>query len=167
MARATKAEIARRVGEVGRLMADCMGLPEIRAYVNAKTSWGPSVSDATLRYYMSKSRAVMKASADFDYDEKFGMSIHRLERIIARSAAKGDLRTELAADGRLAKLLDLCGKRGTDQLVDAEAARAHLAELLAQEDADDEDTDSTATRPRPRPRARRQVERRRSDRPGG
>jgi hypothetical protein len=165
MARATQAEIARRVGEVGRLVADCMGLPEIRAYVNAKTSWGSSVSDATLRYYMGKSRAVMKAAADFDYDEKLGMSIHRLERIIARSAAKGDLRTELAADGRLAKLLDLCGKRGADQLVDVEAARAHLADLLAQEDTDHEDTDSKTTRPHPG--ARRQTKRRGGDRPSG
>ena len=106
MARATKAEIARRVHDVGQLVADRMGLREIRAFVNAKTSWGPSVSEATLKYYMTKSRAVMRSSADFDYDEKFGMSMWRLERVIARSAAKGDMRTLLTADRQLSKLLD-------------------------------------------------------------
>jgi len=165
MARATKAEIARRVDEVGQLVADRMKLHEIRAVVNAKTTWGPSVSDATLKYYMTKSRAVMKASSNFDYDEKFGMSISRLERVITISAAKGDQRTLLAADAQLSKLLDLRGKRTESQTVDAETARAHLVELLAQESADDEDTNSKATRPRPG--ARRQVKRRGSDRPGG
>ena len=165
MARATKRELEQRVALVGDLVADRMKLHEIRAVVNAKTGWGPSVSDATLKYYMTKSRAVMKASADFDYAEKFGMSICRLERVITRSAAKGDQRTLLAADAQLSKLLDLRGKRSEGQVVDAETARAHLVELLAQESGDDEDTNSKTTRPRPG--ARRQVKRRGSDRPGG
>ena len=122
MARATKAEIARRVDEVGQLVANRMKLHEIRAVVNAKTSWGPTVSDATLKYYMTKSRAVMKASANFDYDEKFGMSISRLERVITLSAAKGDKRTLLAADAQLSKLLVLRGKRSEGPLVDAESS---------------------------------------------
>ena len=165
MARATKRQIEERVALVGGLVADRMGLREIRAYVNAKTDWGPSVSDATLKYYMTKSRALMKASADFDYAEKFGMSMHRLERVIARSAAKGDLRTLLAADAQLSKLLRLGEKRPEGQLVDAETARAHLAELLEKEIADHEETDSTTTRRRPG--AARQVKRRGGDRPGG
>jgi hypothetical protein len=165
MARATKAEVARRVDEVGQLVADRMKLHEIRAVINAKTSWGPTVSDATLKYYMTKSRAVMKTSANFDYDEKLGMSICRLERVITLSAAKGDQRTLLAADAQLSKLLDLRGRRSEGPLVDAETARAHLVELLAQESGDDEDTNSKTTRPRPG--APRQVKRRRGDRPGG
>jgi hypothetical protein len=114
---------------------------------------------------MTKSRALMRASADFDYDEKLGMSICRLERVITRCAAKGDQRTLLAADSQLSKLLDLRGRRTEGHLVDAETARAHLVELLAQESGDDEDTNSKTTRPRPG--ARRQVKRRGSDRPGG
>ena len=165
MARATKRELEQRVALVGGLVADCMALREIRAFVNAKTAWGPAVSDATLKYYMTKSRAVMRASANFDYAEKFGISVCRLERVIARSAAKGDQRTVLAADRQLGQRLGLGGKHLDSQLVDAEAARAHLIELLAQERADDEDTKQSTTRPRPG--ASRQVKRRGSDRPGG
>ena len=165
MARATKRELEQRVASVGDLVANRMKLHEIRAVVNAKTSWGPTVSDATLKYYMIKSRAVMKASANFDYDEKFGMSISRLERVITLSAAKGDQRTLLAADAQLSKLLVLRGRRTEAQVVDAKTARAHLVELLAQESGDDEDTSSKTTRPRPG--ASRQVKRRGSDRPGG
>ena len=41
MARATKAEIAQRLREICPLVADCMTLREIRAWVKAKTEWGP------------------------------------------------------------------------------------------------------------------------------
>ena len=44
MARATKREFEQRVALVGGLVADGMGLREIRAFVNAKTDWGPTVS---------------------------------------------------------------------------------------------------------------------------
>ena len=40
MARATKRELAQRLREVGGLVADCMALREIRAWVNAKTELG-------------------------------------------------------------------------------------------------------------------------------
>ena len=93
------------------------------------------------------------------------MSIRRLERVIARSAAKGDMRTLLAADRQLSQRLGLRGRRSEGQVVDAETARAHLVELLAEESGDDEDTNNKTTRPRPG--ARRQVKRRGSDRPGG
>ena len=107
----------------------------------------------------------MRASANFDYAEKFGISVCRLERVIARSAAKGDQRTVLAADRQLGQRLGLGGKHLESQTVDAETARAHLIELLAQERVDDEDTNSKTTRPRPG--ASRQVKRRGNDRPGG
>ena len=40
----------------------------------------------------------MRGEADFDRTEELGVTKRRLERIIARAAAKGDLRTELAAN---------------------------------------------------------------------
>jgi hypothetical protein len=49
MGRSTKAEVARRVGEIFPLVCDCMTLREIRAYVAAKTDWGRAISDAQLK----------------------------------------------------------------------------------------------------------------------
>ena len=41
MARSTKAEIERRLAEVAPWSVDCMTLSEVRAWVDAKTAWGP------------------------------------------------------------------------------------------------------------------------------
>ena len=148
MARATKGEVQQRIALVAGLLADCMKLREIRAYVNAKTGWGPTVSDATLKYYMSKARASMKDSADFDFKEEFGIRRCRLERIMARAAAKGDLRTQLAADRQHGEMLGLDARHIEGEKVDPTAARAHLVEQVAQEIADHEDTNKGTTRPR-------------------
>jgi hypothetical protein len=142
MARSTKAEVERRVREVSALVCDCMTLREVRAWVNAKTDWGPEVADATLKYYAKAARALMKASAVFDCDEELGVTKCRLERIIARAAAKGDLRAELAATRQLTELLGLAAPtRIEGSGIDLEAARAALEAEIAEEMADRE-TDS-------------------------
>jgi hypothetical protein len=132
MARATKQQLEQRLREVGSLVADCLTLREIRAYVNAKTPWGRCVSDATLKYYIRRSRALMRAAASFDFAEELGIARCRLERIVARAAAKGDLRTQLAATRELDELLGLRSPR-PQQLIDVEAARRQLIAEIAQE----------------------------------
>ena len=141
MARSTKAEIERRLAEVAPLVCDCMTLREVRAWVDAKTTWGPSVVDSTLKYYIKRCRAQMRGEAEFDRTEELGVAKRRLERIIARAAAKGDLRAELAATRQLTVLLGLAaGKPGEQAEVDIDAARealeAEIAEEMAQRGTD-------------------------------
>jgi hypothetical protein len=144
MARSTKAEIDRRLADVGPLVCDCMTLREVRAWVDAKTSWGPTVADSTLKYYMKRSRDQMRGeAAACDRILERGVAKRRLERIIARSAAKGDLRTELAAHRQLSELLDLAlAKRSTQDDVDIVAACQQLELELAQDLADQEATEA-------------------------
>ena len=143
MARASKAQLAQRLRDICPLVADCMTIREIRLWVNAKTEWGAAVSDSTLKYYARRARAQMKDSADFDFDEELGLTKCRLERIIARAAAKGDLRTELAATRQHSKLLSLAApKRIVYSRIDLEAVQQQLIAEIAQEIADRKDTDS-------------------------
>lgn len=109
MARSTKAELERRVAEIFPLVCDCMTLREIRAFVNAKTSWGPTLSDSQLKRYLAKAREQMREAARFDRRQEFGAARARLERIIARATAKGELRTALGANRQLCELLGLAG----------------------------------------------------------
>jgi hypothetical protein len=132
MARSTKAEIERRLAELGPLVCDCMTLRELRAWVDAKTAWGPEVCDATLKYYRKRCRAQMRSEASFDRSEELGVTKRRLERIIARAAAKGDLRTELAATRQHSELLDLKARDEQPQ-TDIAAARARLEAEIAEE----------------------------------
>jgi len=105
--RSTKAEVARRVAEILPLICDCFSLRDIRSIINAKTSWGPTISDSTLKYYIKLCRAQLRAAARFDRAEEIGAAKRRLERIIARSSAKGELSVELAANRQLCDLLGL------------------------------------------------------------
>jgi hypothetical protein len=107
MARSTKAETERRVAYLFPLICDCFTLREIRFIVDAKTDWGPMVSDSTLKYYAKRCRAELRAAARFDRTEEIGAAKSRLERIIARSSAKGEFPTELAANRQLVDLLGL------------------------------------------------------------
>ena len=142
MARSTRAEIERRLAEVAPLVCDCMTLSEVRAWVDAKTAWGPAVTDSALKYYMRRCRAQMRGEADFDRTEELGVTKRRLERIIARAAAKGDLRTELVANRQLTALLGLAAaKRGEQASVDIDAAREALEAEITEEMAHRE-TDS-------------------------
>lgn len=107
MARSTKAEVARRVAEIFPLVCDCMTLREIRAFVEAKTDWGRRISDSQLKRYLAEARALLARDAVFDRQVEFGAARRRLERIIARAAAKGELRTVLSANRQLCELLGL------------------------------------------------------------
>jgi hypothetical protein len=119
-----------------------MTLREVRAWVDAKTSWGPEVTDSALKYYIKRCRALMKQEASFDCAEELGVTKRRLERIVARAAAKGDLRTELVATRQLTELLGLAtAKRGEQASVDIDAAREALETEITEEMADRE-TDS-------------------------
>ena len=107
MAKSTKAEVGRRVAEIFPLVCDCMTLREIRAFATAKTDWGRTISDAQLKRYMAQARKLMAEAAVFDRQLEFGASRRRLERVIARAAAKGELRTVLTANRQLGELLGL------------------------------------------------------------
>ncbi len=106
-ARATKAELLRRVAEIFPLVCDCFTLREIRVVVDAKTSWGRSVCDSTLKYYTKLCRAELREAARYDRAEELGAAKRRLERIIARASAKGELSVQLAAQRQLTELLGL------------------------------------------------------------
>ena len=105
--RATKAELLRRVAEIFPLVCDCFTLREIRLIVDAKTSWGHSVCDSTLKYYSKLCRAELAQAAHYDRSEELGAAKRRLERIIARASAKGELSVQLAAQRQLTELLGL------------------------------------------------------------
>jgi hypothetical protein len=78
----------------------------------------------------------------FDCAEELGVTKRRLERIIARAAAKGDLRTELAATRRHTELLGLAAPTRIEHSgIDVTAAREALEAEIAEEMADRE-TDS-------------------------
>ena len=134
MAKSTQAEVARRVGEIFPLVCDCMTLREVRAFADAKTDWGRSISDAQLKRYMAEARTLMREAAAFDRDQEFGAARRRLERVIARAAAKGDLRTMLTANRQLCELLglatpvrlELSGPDGAPLTLTTAAIRAQL-----------------------------------------
>jgi len=138
MARSSKAEVARRVAEIFPLVCDCLTLREIRAWVNQKTSWGAHISDAQLKRYLAEARALMKEAALYDREQEFGASRRRLERILARAAAKGDLRTMLTANRQLNELLglgaparlELCGPDGAPLEISAAALAARFDALV-------------------------------------
>ena len=99
MARSTKAEVARRVAEIFPLVCDCMTLREIRACVIAKTSWGPRHLRRAAEALPGRGAAAqMREAARYDREQEFGAARRRLERVIARAAAKGELRTVLTAN---------------------------------------------------------------------
>jgi hypothetical protein len=107
MARSTQAEVARRVSEIFPLVCDYMTLREIRAWVTHKSDWGAGISDAQLKRYLAVARRQLAEAAGYDRDQELGAARRRLERIIARASAKGDLRTMLTAKRQLCELLGL------------------------------------------------------------
>jgi hypothetical protein len=130
--RSTKAEVARRVAEIFPLICDCFTQREIRAYIDAKSSWGRSVSDSTLKYYAKLCRLQLKELARFDREAEIGAAKARLERIIARSAAKGELTTELAANRQLCDLLGLAAPTRSEVRHSGEISLAEKRSLLVE-----------------------------------
>ena len=140
MARATQAEIARRIDEVRPLVVECLALREIRAWTIKQTRWGAAVSLAQLKRYLAAAQQQIKEAAAIDREREIGAAKLRCERIVAKAAAKGDLRSELAAVRQICALYGLeQPKRSEGALagaIDIGAAREALAELLAQEIAE-------------------------------
>jgi hypothetical protein len=137
MPRSTKAEVARRVAEIFPLVCDCFSLREIRSIIDARTVWGPMVSDSTLKYYAKRCRAQLCEAARFDRAEEIGAAKARLERIIARSSAKGELSVELAANRQLCDLLGLAAPARSEIRhsgeIGLEAKQSLLVEKIMQE----------------------------------
>jgi hypothetical protein len=132
MSRSTKAEVARRVAEIFPLVCDCFALREIRALIDAKTAWGPSVSDSTLKYYARLAREQLRAAARFDRAEEIGAAKRRLERVIARASAKGELSVQLAAQRQLSELLGLPAPARSEVTHSGEISLAEKQSLLVE-----------------------------------
>jgi hypothetical protein len=148
MARATQAEIARRIDEVRPLVVECLAPREIRAWTIKQTRWGASVSLAQLKRYLAAAQEQIKGAAAIDREQEIGAAKLRCERIVAKAAAKGDLRSELAAVRQICVLYGLEEPKRSEVALsgalDIGAAREALTELLAHEIAerrckDDED----------------------------
>jgi hypothetical protein len=149
VARATQVEIARRIDEVRPLLVECLALREIRAWTIRHTRWGDSVSLAQLKRYLAAAQEQIRQAAVIDREQETGAAKLRCERVVAKAAAKGDLRSELAAIKQICELYGLdVPKRSEVALtgaIDIGAAREALTELLAHEIAerrceDNEDT---------------------------
>jgi len=142
VARATKAEIARRIDEVRPLVVECLSLREIRTATIKGTSWGASVSLSQLKRYVAAAREQIKEAAKVDREAEIGATRLRYERVIAKAAAKGDLRSELAASKQLCELFGLEAPRRAELAmsgaIDLGAAREALTELLARKLAAEE-----------------------------
>ena len=150
MAKSTAAEVERRIEVIRPLVVECLSLREIRTWTIKHTDWGAQISEVQLRRYVARARARIKEAASIDRKGEIGAAKLRCERVIAKAAAKGDLRSELAANRQLAELfalnepqrskVEVCGQ------IDIGAARAALTELLAKDYAngkeqDDEDAE--------------------------
>jgi hypothetical protein len=139
MAKASKAEVARRIEELMPLVVDCLSLREIRAFTVAKTAWGPTISEAQLKRYIARARQTIRAQAPVDHTYEFMAAKHRDERALARASVGGDLRAYLAANAQLIDLLGLAAPtRIEHSSIDVEAARAQLEAEIAEEMADRE-----------------------------
>ena len=134
MAKSTKAEIIKRVADIFPLVVDCLSLREIRTYTLAKTDWGAAISEGQLKRYVATAREEMKGAAAFDRAEEIGAAKRRLERIIARSAVKGELQIELSANKQLSDLLGLAAPTKVEHSgeIDIGAVRRTLEEELAE-----------------------------------
>jgi hypothetical protein len=150
MSRSTKAEVARRVAEIFPLICDCFSLRDIRTIIDAKTPWGASISDSTLKYYAKLARAQLREAARFDRSEEIGAAKRRLERIIARSSAKGELSVELAACRQLSELLGLPAPARSEIRhsgeISLEAKQSLLVEKILKEIAEREGGDHDGKR---------------------
>jgi hypothetical protein len=140
VARASKAEIARRIEEVRPLVVECLSVREIRSATIKGTSWGAQVSISQLKRYVTVAHQQIKEAAQIDRKGEIGAAKLRLERVIAKAAARGDLRSELAAVKQLCELFGLEEPRRSEVAlsgqIDIGAAREALSELLAREIAE-------------------------------
>jgi len=137
MSRSTKAEIARRIDEVRPLLVECLSLREIRTATVKGTTWGAQVSLSQLKRHVAAAHEQIKQAATVDREHAIGATRLRYERVIAKAAAKGDLRSELAASKHFSELFGLEAAKRSELAVtgaiDIGAAREALTELFAEE----------------------------------
>jgi hypothetical protein len=138
MTRATKTETAVRIEELIPLLLDGLRAREIRAYLAAKSAWGATLSEAQLKRYLAKARRRIAQAAAIDRSREIGAAKLRYERALARAAAKGDTRAYIAANRGLCELFGLPAPTRLEHSgsIDIEAARAALAEEIAEVMAD-------------------------------
>ena len=136
MARATKAEITRRIELIAPLLVECLSLREIRATLAKHTGWGATISEAQLKRYLAAAAEQIRAAAPLDRPLEGGAAKLRYERIIAKAAAKGDLRAELAANKALCELRGLEAAKRSEVAhsgtIDIAAVRTTLEQELAE-----------------------------------
>lgn len=142
MARATAAEIARRIDDVRPLLLECLSLGEIRTATVKGTSWGAQVSLSQLKRYLAAAREQIKEAAAIDRTYEVGAAGSRYKRIIAKAGVKGDYRTQLVASKQFCELFALDAPKRAELTcfgaLDLGAARELLTSLLAQELAEKE-----------------------------
>ena len=135
MAKSTAAEVERRIEVIRPLVVECLSLREIRTWTIKHTDWGAQISEVQLKRYIARARQQMKAAPAVDRDYERGGAKMRCERVIAKAAAKGDLRSELAANRQLADLFDLNAPKRSQVNVSGEldipALRTTLTKELA------------------------------------
>ena len=134
MAKASRAEVARRIEELVPLVIDCLAFREIRAWTLAKTDWGPQLSEVQLKRYVARARQRMRTQAEIDHRYELAAAKLRNERALARAAAKGDLRTYAAVNRQQCELLGLNAPLRLEHSgqIDIVAARRRLEEEIAQ-----------------------------------
>jgi hypothetical protein len=135
MARASQAEIARRIQEIRSLVVECASLREIRTATIKHTSWGAQISLAQLKRYIAAAREQIKEAANVDLALEIGAAKLRCERTYAKAVVAGDLHTALAANRQLIELLGLAAPRRSEVAhsghIDLAAARSTLEQELA------------------------------------
>jgi hypothetical protein len=137
MSRASKLAIEARIEELIPLLLDGLRLREIRPYLAQKCPWAATISEAQLKRYLAAARERIASAAKIDRNRETGAAKLRYERALARAAGKGDVRAYIAAIRGLCDLLGLPAPTKIEHSVDIEAARAALAEALAEEMPDE------------------------------
>jgi hypothetical protein len=138
VARSTEAEVERRQDIVSPLVLDCLSFREIRTYLAAKTAWGAQISDSQLRRYIATANRQIAGAATYERNAEIGAAKGRLQRVIARASAKGDLRALLAANKQLTDLMGLAEPSRSEvevSLEDIDRAIARQKDKIAANEA--------------------------------
>lgn len=142
MAKASRAEVARRIEDIVPLVIDGFFFREIRAWTLANTPWGSQISEVQLKRYKARAKIVMRAEAKIDHAYEVAAAKLRNEAALKRSATKGDVRTYAAVNRQQCELLGLNAPIRLEQTaeIDIAAVRKKLedevAEALAQEEVE-------------------------------
>jgi hypothetical protein len=142
MAKASRAEVARRIEDIVPLVIDGFFFREIRAWTLANTPWGSQISEVQLKRYAARAKIVMRAAAKIDLAYEVAAAKLRNERAITRSATKGDVRTYAAVNRQQCELLGLNAairleySDETDIVAVRKKLEDEVAEALAEEEGE-------------------------------